>query len=78
MANATKLEMGLILFIDEEGESYYAPTTVSISAKEITLIDQEDTIVAIFTYEELRGVMAIMAAHQEKQSLYIKAKSSQN
>lgn len=78
MANATKVEMGLVLFIDEEGDSYYAPTTISVTGKDMSLLDPDDTIVAIFTYEELRGIMAIMAAHQEKQSLFIKAKSSQN
>lgn len=31
-----------------------------------------------FTYEELRGIMAIMAAEQEKQHLYIKAQIKSN
>ncbi|NDC96124.1 hypothetical protein EB118_12755 [bacterium] len=35
-------------------------------------------MVAQFTYEELRGIMAIMAAEQEKQHLYIKALSRNN
>jgi len=35
-------------------------------------------MVAQFTYEELRGIMAIMAAEQEKQHLFIKALSKNN
>jgi hypothetical protein len=31
-----------------------------------------------FTYEELRGIMAIVAAEQEKQHLFIKALSKNN
>ena len=35
-------------------------------------------MVAQFTYEELRGIMAIMAAEQEKQHLFIKAQMKNN
>jgi hypothetical protein len=31
-----------------------------------------------FTYEELRGIMAIMAAEQEKQHLFIRAQMKNN
>lgn len=35
-------------------------------------------MVAQFTYEELRGIMAIMAAEQEKQHLFIRAQMKNN
>lgn len=38
----------------------------------------DGNLVAQFTYEELRGIMAIMAAEQEKQHLFIKALSRNN
>jgi hypothetical protein len=38
----------------------------------------DGNLVAQFTYEELRGIMAIMAAEQEKQHLFIKALSKNN
>jgi hypothetical protein len=38
----------------------------------------EGNLVAQFTYEELRGIMAIMAAEQEKRHLFIKAMMKNN
>jgi hypothetical protein len=38
----------------------------------------DGNLVAQFTYEEFRGIMAIMAAEQEKQHLFIKALSKNN
>jgi len=42
------------------------------------VVDENAQLVVQFTYEELRGIMAIMAAEQEKRHLYIKAKVDKN
>lgn len=44
----------------------------------IQVIDDNEKLVVQFTYEELRGIMAIMAAEQEKKHLYITAASKNN
>lgn len=51
---------------------------VFIDAKMIQLLDEEEKFVAQFTYEELRGIMAIMAAEQEKDYLRIQAIARKN
>jgi len=42
------------------------------------VIDENAQLVVQFTYEELRGIMAIMAAEQEKKHIYIAAASKDN
>jgi hypothetical protein len=44
----------------------------------IQLNSLDGTFVGQFTYEELRGIMAILAAEQEKQHLFIKAQLKSN
>jgi hypothetical protein len=44
----------------------------------VQILNSKDQFVAQFTYEELRGIMAIMAAEQEKQHLFIKAQIKNN
>ena len=44
----------------------------------IQIVDDTAQLVMQFTYEELRGIMAIMAAEQEKKHLYIAAASQNN
>lgn len=51
---------------------------VYIDDKVIQILDDKDELVAQFTYEELRGIMAIMAAEQEKSHLWIQAIARNN
>ena len=44
----------------------------------VQVLDDNENLVVQFTYEELRGIMAIMAAEQEKKHLYITAASRNN
>jgi hypothetical protein len=59
-----------------EDESY--SPTIYIDEEIIQILDEDEKFIAQFTYEELRGIMGIMAAEQEKQHLFIKAQSKQN
>lgn len=54
------------------------PPTIYIDEEKIQILDENDEFVAQFYYEELRGIMAIMAAEQEKQHLFIKASTKNN
>ena len=58
-------------------EEYDIPE-VYIDSEVFQVIDAEDNMVVQITYEELRGIMAIMAAEQEKRHLYIRAKIDKN
>ena len=51
---------------------------VYIDAEVFQVIDDEEELIVQITYEELRGIMAIMAAEQEKRHLYIKARIDKN
>lgn len=42
------------------------------------VVDENAQLVVQFTYEELRGIMAIIAAEQEKKHIYIAAASKDN
>jgi len=44
----------------------------------VQINNPDGDMVAQFTYEELRGIMAIMAAEQEKQHLFIRAQMKNN
>jgi hypothetical protein len=59
-------------------EDEYDIPEIYIDAELFQVIDAEETMIVQITYEELRGIMAIMAAEQEKRHLYIKAKIGKN
>lgn len=63
-------------FTKDETEAEQA--TIYIDDVVLQVVDAEDKLVVQFTYEELRGIMAIMAAEQEKTHLYIQARSKLN
>ena len=44
----------------------------------IQVLDDAGQLMVQLTYEELRGIMAIMAAEQEKKHIYIAAASKDN
>ncbi|NBP02594.1 MAG: hypothetical protein EBU90_21235 [Proteobacteria bacterium] len=49
-----------------------------IDSEVFQIYDKNDDLIAQITYEEMRGIMAIMAAEQEKKHLFIKAKIGNN
>jgi hypothetical protein len=51
---------------------------IYIDDEKIQILDENEEFIAQFYYEELRGIMAIMAAEQEKQHLFIKASAKNN
>jgi predicted RecA/RadA family phage recombinase len=59
---------------EEEAEQ----ALVYIDENVIQVLNAEDDLVIQFTYEELRGIMAVMAAEQEKSHLYIQARTKLN
>ena len=63
-------------FIKTEEEAEQA--LVYIDENVIQVLNAEDDLVIQFTYEELRGIMAVMAAEQEKSHLYIQARTKLN
>jgi len=60
--------------LEEEAEQ----AVVYIDENVIQVLNAEDDLVLQFTYEELRGIMAVMAAEQEKSHLYIQARTKLN
>jgi len=75
---ATYIKAGLYRapFVKED-EDLEVPE-VYIDSEVFQVLNDDEDMVVQFTYEELRGIMAIMAAEQEKKHLYIKAKASKN
>ena len=59
---------------EEEAEQ----ALVYIDENVIQILNSDDDLVIQFTYEELRGIMAVMAAEQEKSHLYIQARTKLN
>lgn len=76
---ATYLKAGLFAppGFDEDEDDYTQPM-IYIDEEKIQVLNEEENLVVQFTYEELRGFMAIMAAEQEKQHLFIKASAKNN
>lgn len=60
--------------VEEEAEQ----AVVYIDDKVIQMLNDKDELIIQFTYEELRGIMAVMAAEQEKSHLYIQARTKLN
>jgi hypothetical protein len=72
---ATNIKAGV--YVDPLSEEQSTPE-VYIDHSIIQVYSQEDMLVVQLTYEELRGIMAIMAAEQEKTHLRIQAISKNN
>jgi hypothetical protein len=60
------------------GDEDYDTPQIYIDSEVLQVIDLQDNMIVQITYEELRGILAIMAAEQEKKHLYIKAKIEKN
>ena len=72
---ATTIKAGI--YIDTLSEEQSTPE-VYIDHTIIQVYSQEDMLVVQLSYEELRGILAIMAAEQEKTHLRIQAISKNN
>ncbi len=59
-------------------ENDYEIPEVYIDADMFQILNGEEEMIIQITYEELRGIMAIMAAEQEKKHLYIRARADKN
>lgn len=75
---ATYIKAGIFSPPGVDDEEEYIQPMVYIDEEKIQVINEDDELVVQFTYEELRGLMAIMAAEQEKQHLFIKASAKNN
>lgn len=75
---ATYIKAGIFSPSGIEDEEDYIQPMVYIDEEKIQVLNEDDDLVVQFTYEELRGLMAIMAAEQEKQHLFIKASAKNN
>jgi hypothetical protein len=62
---------------DHDEKDTYLPT-VYIDNQVIQILNRDERFILEFTYEELRGIMAIMAAEQEKEHLFIRAQAKNN
>jgi hypothetical protein len=58
-------------------EDNYAPAVV-ITDHVIQVFNEQEELVVEFSYEELRGIMGVMAAEQEKEHFIIRAKIKEN
>ena len=58
-------------------EDNYTPQ-VQVSDHMIQVLNEQEELVIEFTYEELRGIMGIMSAEQEKEQFFIRAKIKEN
>ena len=58
-------------------EDNYTPQ-VLVSDRTVQILEEKDELILEFTYEELRGIMGIIAAEQEKEHFFIRAKIKEN
>lgn len=72
---ATTIKAGI--YVDPLSEDQSTPE-VYIDHSIIQVYSQEDMLVVQLSYEELRGILAIMAAEQEKSHLRIIAAGKNN
>jgi hypothetical protein len=75
---ATYIKAGLFNPPGLHEEEEYIQPMVYIDEEKIQILNEDEELVVQLTYEELRGLMAIMAAEQEKQHLFIKASTKNN
>ena len=72
---ATTIKAGI--YVDPLSEDESTPE-IYIDHSMIQIYSQQDMLVVQLSYEELRGILAIMAAEQEKTHLRIQAISKNN
>jgi hypothetical protein len=72
------IKAGIYSDRDELGNEHDHLATITIREDGIQILDEEDEFIAQLTYEELRGIMAMIAAMQEKERIVIRAKARNN
>lgn len=58
-------------------EDNYTPQ-VQVTDRIVQVLNEQEEVIVEFTYEELRGIMGIIAAEQEKEHFFIRAKIKEN
>ena len=74
----TNIKAGMYQPPFTQGEENLTYMLVYVDDKVVQFLDEEEKFVCQFSYEELRGIMAIMAAEQEKTHLRIQAQVRKN
>jgi hypothetical protein len=74
----TNIKAGIYQPPFTQGDDNTTFMIVYIDDKIVQFLDEDEKFVAQFTYEELRGIMGVMAAEQEKGSLRIQAQVKKN
>jgi hypothetical protein len=75
---ATNIKAGMYQPPFTSGDENLSYMLVYIDDKVVQFLDEDEKFVCQFSYEELRGIMAIMAAEQEKTHLRIQAHAKKN
>jgi hypothetical protein len=75
---ATNIKAGLYQPPFTEGDEALTYMLVYVDDKVVQFLDEGEKFVCQFSYEELRGIMGIMAAEQEKTHLRIQAHIKKN
>jgi hypothetical protein len=75
---ATNIKAGMYQPPFTEGDESLTYMLVYIDDKVVQFLDEDEKFVCQFSYEELRGIMGIMAAEQEKTHLRIQAQVKKN
>jgi hypothetical protein len=58
-------------------EDNYTPQ-VQVTDRTVQVFNEQEDLIMEFTYEELRGIMGVIAAEQEKEHFFIRAKIKEN
>lgn len=74
----TNIKAGLYQPPFTEGEDALTYMLVYIDDKVVQFLDEDDKFICQLSYEELRGIMGIIAAEQEKTHLRIQAQAKKN
>lgn len=75
---ATNIKAGIYQPPFTTGDENTTNLLIYIDEKVVQFLDEEEKFVCQFSYEELRGIMAILAAEQEKTHLRIQAQIKKN
>lgn len=74
----TNIKAGLYQPPFTEGEDALTYMLVYIDDKVVQFLDDDNKFICQLSYEELRGIMGVMAAEQEKTYLKIQAQAKKN
>jgi hypothetical protein len=75
---ATNIKAGIYQPPFTTGDENTTNLLIYIDEKIVQFLDEEEKFVCQLSYEELRGIMAILAAEQEKTHLRIQAQIKKN